>query len=671
MEVSGRKADDDDVASLQQELLKLAVQEQEIAQRISVLMPDVAGSSRARYLQSLADIIGDRPARPWRDEWAALLMELKQSNGELELRESRWITVRDFKWGNADVAPGTEITPAWIEAHESPEIMASKSECPDHWLTKSIGETVGAGWTHKDAAEMYLLLVARGPICTALREGDPRYASATYAMAELFAAKSREQQSTGRTPPTVYRVLENPGHNNHFGTLAGADPAWERLEQPDATGFRGLCSLLVVRGTSSPSRFTPQGMTVWDVLENSHVAVTTTVVAFESSAEDEHGHHAGVAIERECKSWDENEVAFPPNCLFRLKEVKPDGFEAPGGTWVPNRLLVVTATFRSPVPHGSLAGGGGKLCGAAMTLSYGDRKVFVQGFDALVPAKPPLTMAMEFDRSHAWSDWQGASYTLRDEWAYVTGTAQRRERCTPGTRDDGNDGRSLAEFCEIAREHVAKRRAAGCGLALPEEHAYLSEEEVLAVRLYSGPCYTPINTFLRQVAVCSGTHRHALATHPLHTFASTCRHLTSAVRKLAACATKDECAAPLWRGVRGELKPSFWVRDEKGLVCAVDTAFMSTSRRRETPIDYMDATGGKNVLWELHPRTESDAAYHHGADISMLSQFAAEAEVVFPPCTMLVVREGEHSSDDQPPQSRWKEERGRRFCPIGVQPAFV
>ena len=126
--------------------------------------------------------------------------------------------------------------------------------------------------------------------------------------------------------------------------------------------------------------------------------------------------------------------------------------------------------------------------------------------------------------------------------------------------------------------------------------------------------------------------------------------------------------------MRGELKNSFWACDEQGLVCAVDTAFMSTSRRRETPIDYMDATGGPNVLWELQPRTETDTAYHHGADISMLSQYAAEAEVVFPPCTMLVVRDQRHDGrrDGAPVSSpEWSVERGRRFLPVSVQPSFV
>ena len=43
-------------------------------------------------------------------------------------------------------------------------------------------------------------------------------------------------------------------------------------------------------------------------------------------------------------------------------------------------------------------------------------------------------------------------------------------------------------------------------------------------------------------------------------------------------------------------------------MCATDTAFMSTSRQRETPIKYMGL--GDNVLWELEPGEETDGAYH-------------------------------------------------------------
>lgn len=50
----------------------------------------------------------------------------------------------------------------------------------------------------------------------------------------------------------------------------------------------------------------------------------------------------------------------------------------------------------------------------------------------------------------------------------------------------------------------------------------------------------------------------------------------------------------------------------------------STSKSRQTPINYMG--DGSNVMWALHPQMESDAGFHRGADISIISQFAAENE---------------------------------------------
>ena len=81
------------------------------------------------------------------------------------------------------------------------------------------------------------------------------------------------------------------------------------------------------------------------------------------------------------------------------------------------------------------------------------------------------------------------------------------------------------------------------------------------------------------------------------TFVATVGHLCHAIRKLAAVATKEEASRPLYRGVRGVLPKGFWVPD-KGMVCALDTAFMSTSANRQTPIHYM-GDGPNNVLWEL------------------------------------------------------------------------
>jgi len=57
---------------------------------------------------------------------------------------------------------------------------------------------------------------------------------------------------------------------------------------------------------------------------------------------------------------------------------------------------------------------------------------------------------------------------------------------------------------------------------------------------------------------------------------------------------------------------------------------------KETPVHYM--RGAKNVLWELETSAEDERGFHLGADVSLLSQFAKEAEELFPPLTMLSVR---------------------------------
>lgn len=144
-----------------------------------------------------------------------------------------------------------------------------------------------------------------------------------------------------------------------------------------------------------------------------------------------------------------------------------------------------------------------------------------------------------------------------------------------------------------------------------------------------------------------GTHPYAaiVPAHP-RTERTVNVLILQGIRKLSAVSTAEEASQPLWRGVRGELPPSFWVPDKAGMVAAVDMAFMSTSRNRQTPIDYM-STSGENVLWALRAQPESDSGYHSGADIGMLSQFAAEAEVLFPPCTMLtVLRTGRAESQE-------------------------
>lgn len=559
-------------------------------------------TSRACYLKALSEIIGPDP-RPadwhalrswrdsWRDDWRRMYLEYMGMTAE---PESGWQAVED-----------------------------------DH-AAKFAGSitmrTDQRGWSY-GAAEAYTWLSsveARNPMARALREGSSEFAAATYALCSSLEGRFTSPPSHGN--PYAYRNLHGRG------SLVESDPGWERLETPDRYGFRGLTSTALVRPMHEARYFDERGFLVQTGnMRNEYVP--SDVVGFVNSPADEHGLHAGFEVAR-------SSIAFPPNTLFRLKEVvEPGGWVAPGGARPQQRLLVVTCTFRLPVA--SAAGdGGSKVCDAPTTLSYGAREMYVQGLSDVLD-KPLLSLEDEWTRPVSWSDRAGRRYSLRQEWDYVRSPVPERAAMGGGmgVRDEHNVGRTPEGFLRLVNGHVERQRAAhpACR-GLPADAALLTLEEVLAVRLYSGPGYQPLNDFLRQLGKLSGVVRQGVATHPGLTFTATTALLCSAIRKLAAVTPPEELEQPLFRAVRGELPRTFWVEDKQGMVCAVDAGFMSTSKNRGAPIHYM--SGGENVLWELRPSGESDMAFHRGASIEMLSQFAGEEEVLFPPCSMLVVLKG-------------------------------
>ena len=100
--------------------------------------------------------------------------------------------------------------------------------------------------------------------------------------------------------------------------------------------------------------------------------------------------------------------------------------------------------------------------------------------------------------------------------------------------------------------------------------------------------------------------------------------------------------------------------------------------------------GGPNLLWQLQPKKESDAAFHRGADISMLSQFSEEEEVLFrrtcSTCSRMAPRSATARSAArcsrraQPGsvaqltaglQVAERTEGGRSFLAVNVEPSFV
>ena len=583
-------------------------------------------TSRAGYLRALADLL-PCPERAWQEEWGVLTAGCHDG--------CQWDKLED---------------------------ILQKFQV-------SVQERVQDGWPLEHAQAYTVLSARRRELAVALRERDPRLAACTYALTRALCHRYDQLVASDMPLPQAhYRNLVGAGG------LAEDEARWTGIECPDCNGFCGLTSTALCRPVKGTGRggayFSEHGMRKFvrrgaTLAEDVYAEVDSPIVCFVNAHEDEQGIHSIIDIST-------TTGAFPPNTLFRLIDSKAAGdWFIHGGLRPKQRLLVVSATFRRPqVAHGG-KDGGGKMCEAVTTLSYGDRSAFVQGLDDILE-RPLLLMSEECDREQSWTDWKGIDYSLRLEWAYVSGPALIKVGCVAGTRDLGNQGVTPAGFLERANRVILEGRASGVGLTLPEAHAFLTQEEVLSVRLYSGPAYQPINDFLRQIARLNGEFRRQLAQHPGLTFVATVANLCRAIRKLAAVAFPSDVASPLWRGVRGVMPPSFWIPDKSGMVCAVDMAFMSTSRHRSTPVSYMGP--GANVLWELQPRVESDTGFHRGADISPVSQFSGEREVLFPPCTMLEVKNADipgqsHCGKMKSPRSG--DEDPKSFIAIRVLPRFL
>jgi hypothetical protein len=310
------------------------------------------------------------------------------------------------------------------------------------------------------------------------------------------------------------------------------------------------------------------------------------------------------------------------------------------------RLLTCTATFMHPALSRSsppllthkmsmgklmrtVIASGPKFAEDLRTLRFLNRLAYVRGTSDLTKGLPH-DMNDEWLRGDTWTDWAGVEYTGREIWAYVNGAAAVAQ-CTPGERDSANAGMRPEDFLARATAHMRARSP-----HMPAS-ALLSMDEVLSLRIYTGPGFQPINTWLRWVGELEPAERRQAAVDASGSFGATTNHVISAIQKLAAVNTPEENSCRLFRGIRGQLPRDFWIPDDAGYVCASDTAFMSTSTGEATPIHYMAGGTSPNLLWELRASSEDEAGFHCGADVSLLSQFAGEKETIFPPMTMLKV----------------------------------
>jgi hypothetical protein len=109
------------------------------------------------------------------------------------------------------------------------------------------------------------------------------------------------------------------------------------------------------------------------------------------------------------------------------------------------------------------------------------------------------------------------------------------------------------DFIALANEHIAAARGGFLDRGLEggdeADDALLTRNEVIALRLYTGPGFQPINGFLRQAATLKAGQtpnlRQEVLMNPLLTFSATIGHLIAGIRKLSYATSAEEANVTL------------------------------------------------------------------------------------------------------------------------------
>jgi len=594
-------------------------------------------ANRSGYLLSLDEVVGRAPTdRTWRDEWMELNLELARTSGF------------DIEATRPKLEPGGKF-------HYDTKLANYEHQ---------VSYKTATGWSVEDAEAHVALSGACSPVLAeSIKTGETRFAASCHAIYSALVQAAKLQTTT---PPTCYSWIHGKGGLNEI------DHKFASLEVPDANGFRGLTcageiSCIGPTQTFDISEMFPRDGAKPQRREMSGGQATFKdldgdVVAFISRPEDNAGLHSVI------NTGGAGSYRVPPQCLVVFKRYHSAGtweVETASGAVRPDcGCFEVHITYVIPKDghlHDETVTGD-KFVPSVTSLTFGDRKLYARGRKEIENQPLPLSLREEWQRDDTWTDRGGMSFSAAAELAYVLGVAGVQPsgggfrhtvclRTFAGVRDAEHVGDTLADFLSKANEHVT-RAAETMGMPLDARLHLLNEDEVLAIRLYTGPGYEVINSFLREMSTLSEGTRMKYACSRDLTYATTARALCSAVRKLSrvnptVCQDgSHNTRTRRWRGVCGVLSDAFFIKDPLGMICATDAGFLSTSTAYDTPLHYMQ-TARSNVLWELVTSSEDEHGYHCGADVSFLSQFAGQREELYPPLTMLrVVAHSEISADD-------------------------
>ncbi len=205
-----------------------------------------------------------------------------------------------------------------------------------------------------------------------------------------------------------------------------------------------------------------------------------------------------------------------------------------------------------------------------------------------------------------------------DEWLYVVGDENGRRLTPPASVME--HGRVIHPIDELLQKELAKS-------------ANLTREEMIAIVMYTGPCFVLYNAVLRQFP----TDIYNVFKDGGNLFATTIFVLVSAVNKLSRCMNIPP-GTLLYRGLGGTLEfPDRFTHADSN--CATPNAlgfleygFMSTTADKSVAVQYSGVKEGKPRAGILQISPNS---VDRGADISEFSQYPAEKEFLFVPYSFI------------------------------------
>ena len=339
--------------------------------------------------------------------------------------------------------------------------------------------------------------------------------------------------------------------------------------------------------------------------------------------------------------------------LEKLAEKLMSGIESLAATHVPGGTAKIGAWSSS-------TGGLNKFLQdeSAIMMSYASLSTFFSGLEGKVGSPDPKVreamLAEHCQRPDSDATFTAGNYgvntTSAIEWRFVDAPSKPPSGGWPvETRNthvgEGSDAVSIMRATIPRDELHARLTTRNARLSLLGEPE-LQLVEAVGARLYTGPMFAKYNSVLRgldsevaflksqMVELCCAkdvAERFAAEALPyeqvradLNTYTTTLHCINSSIVKLS----KLTYAAKVYRGVNGrKLPPEFWQANEYGVRGGIEGAFMSTTTDRGVALAYARGDGDKaGIVFEIQ-----QGMVDRGAELTFLSQYPHEAEILFAP----------------------------------------